>query len=287
MTRCVNSMWERITRLSLRGTVHGMTTLDEFLGVFVLDAERGDYGELSQPTRGVQTLRQVGDALSFHVHFTDDEGEVNEMAFRTSMDGTWRSLGAEGIQARSVLKDDELRTEIRADDAVVHRSNYTIEDGELHVQQLGIDEDGPWETHSVYTRSSVKQVIVYRRDLKMRKGKIAAQVAHASLRAVFLLERPCEDDDEETMTLPLRGPVAEWIRRRFAKVVLSVDDEEALLRVHELAKERGIPTAIIMDSGKTEFGGVPTRTTVAVGPWASDEIDMITGRDGAVKTKLA
>lgn len=262
-----------------------MTALDDFLGVFVLDADRGAYGELSRPQRGVHTLRQVGEVLSFHEHFTDHESAVHEMVFRTSRDGSWLPLSAE-VEARSELVDGALTTEIRAGDEVVHRAVHTIEDGELHIVQSGEDEDGPWETRSVYTRSSVKQVIVYRRDLKMRKGKIAAQVAHASLRAVFLLEQRGEDD-EETMTLPLRGPVAEWIRRRFAKVVLSVDDEEALLRVHELARERGIPTAIITDSGKTEFGGVPTRTTVAVGPWASNEIDAITGRDGEVKTKLA
>ncbi len=264
-----------------------MNSLDDFLGVFVLDPERGEYGELSRPTRGVHTLRRVGDTLSFHEHFTDHEGAVHEMSFRTSHDGSWHALGAEEVHARSELVDGELTTEIRAGDEIVHRAVHRFDDDELQITQSGEDEDGPWETRSIYTRTSVKQVIVYRRDLKMRKGKIAAQVAHASLRAVFLLEQRDDEHDEETMTLPLRGPVAEWIRRRFAKVVLSVDDEEALQRVHELARERGIPTALIKDSGKTEFGGVPTHTTVAVGPWASDEIDAITGRDGAVKTKLA
>ncbi len=129
----------------------------------------------------------------------------------------------------------------------------------------------------------VKQVLVYRRDLKMRKGKIAAQVAHASLKVI--LDRNV--GTSERLVVPLEGAMAAWIRRRFTKVVLSVDSEEALLRIHQEALQRGIPTALITDAGKTEFGGVPTRTTVAVGPALCSEIDAITGPEGMVPTKLA
>ena len=81
--------------------------------------------------------------------------------------------------------------------------------------------------------------------------------------------------------------MAVWSKGRFAKVVLSVDSEEELVRAYDLAMERGIPAALITDSGKTEFGGVPTRTTVALGPAAVMEIDEISGPSGLVPTKLA
>lgn len=146
-------------------------------------------------------------------------------------------------------------------------------------QVMQVEQDEP----VVLDRARVKQVIVYRRDLKMRKGKIAAQCAHASMKVLL---------DYNTATGPhfqavYPGPMAVWMRRGFAKVVLSVADEDALNRVAELGAQRGIPTGRITDAGKTEFKGVPTRTTVALGPWENTAIDAITGPEGQVETKLA
>ncbi|RME24415.1 MAG: aminoacyl-tRNA hydrolase [Deltaproteobacteria bacterium] len=146
-----------------------------------------------------------------------------------------------------------------------------------------------------------KQVLLYRRDLKMRKGKIAAQCAHASL-AVFLSRQvravavPVADDGTvggepldpgRTMVLELDEAMAAWVRHGSAKIVLSVDDEAALLRAHQLAVDAGLPTALIRDAGHTEFGGVPTLTACAIGPARVEDIDPITGPEGAVATKLA
>ena len=129
----------------------------------------------------------------------------------------------------------------------------------------------------------VKQVLLYRRDLKMRKGKIAAQCAHASL-AVFLRRGAITQGH---LVVPIEEAMERWITKGSAKVVLSVEDEEALVRAHTLAVEAGLPCALIRDSGKTEFKGVPTRTAVAIGPAPAAAIDAITGREGAVLTKLA
>lgn len=135
---------------------------------------------------------------------------------------------------------------------------------------------------------AVKQVLVYRRDLKMRKGKIAAQCAHASL-AVFLRRQVQVEgvDPEQVLVIPMDPAMAQWVHRGSAKVCLSVDDEAALLEVHRLAEAAGLPCALIRDAGKTEFGGVPTYTAVAVGPAPVEAIDPITGPEGAVTTKLA
>ena len=131
---------------------------------------------------------------------------------------------------------------------------------------------------------NIKQIILYRRDLKMRKGKIAAQVAHASMK-VFL-DR-ATSSSPSSMTLHLTPDMATWVRSRFTKIVLSVEDEASLLRAYEEAKARGIPCALIMDSGKTEFHGQPTHTTVAIGPADAELIDPITGREGIIATRLA
>ena len=117
----------------------------------------------------------------------------------------------------------------------------------------------------------------------MRKGKIAAQCAHASM--AVLTRR--DQGAGLALTVPLTGPEAWWVRGPFAKVVLSVEDEQALETVAREAEERGLPVALITGSGRTEFGGVPTRTTVAVGPAPVSWVDEVTGVDGVVATKLA
>lgn len=125
-----------------------------------------------------------------------------------------------------------------------------------------------------------KQVIVIRKDLSMRKGKIASQCAHASMKLLLdMMERT------HTVTHARRflvyehsSALADWLDGIFTKITVSVDSEEALLAVHEQAKAVGLPTALIQDVGKTEFGGVPTYTAVAVGPAWADEVDPITGK---------
>ncbi len=137
----------------------------------------------------------------------------------------------------------------------------------------------------VYRRvlDPVKQVILYRRDLNMRKGKIAAQVAHASL--AVLLRR--DEGSWGRLSVPLDPAMASWIARGTAKVVLSVESEADLLRAYEEARARGLPAELVTDAGRTEFKGVPTRTTCAIGPARAADIDAITGPEGLVPTKLA
>lgn len=136
-----------------------------------------------------------------------------------------------------------------------------------------------------------KQVILFRKDLKVRGGKFAAQCAHASMK-VFL-DRATRGRRESPvpytfMEIPLDGPMDRWIfGGRFAKIVLYVADEATLLEAHRLAQEADLPSALITDAGFTEFHGVPTNTCIAIGPAPSHIIDRITGPEGAVKTQLA
>jgi PTH2 family peptidyl-tRNA hydrolase len=123
------------------------------------------------------------------------------------------------------------------------------------------------------TERAAKQVIVMRKDLNMRKGKMIAQGAHASL--AVLVERSRIADDE--LNCELTPAMTSWLGGRFAKVCVSVESEAALDEVVARAHAAGVPCALIVDSGKTEFHGVPTKTCCAVGPAWSDEVDAITG----------
>ena len=107
----------------------------------------------------------------------------------------------------------------------------------------------------------MKQAIVARADLGMGKGKLAAQVAHASLSSY-------ENADEAARR--------EWKRGGQKKVVLKVSSERELFELQEEAKVAGLPTGLIRDAGHTQLEP-DTPTAVAIGPGNEDEIDRITG----------
>lgn len=118
-----------------------------------------------------------------------------------------------------------------------------------------------------------KQVIVMRKDLGMRKGKMIAQGAHASLK-VLLDAGALEGGRFELAPWP---SLERWLSGRFTKVCVSVSSEAALDAVVASARAAGVPCALIVDAGHTEFRGVPTKTCCAIGPAWADEVDAITG----------
>ena len=122
---------------------------------------------------------------------------------------------------------------------------------------------------------SVKQVIVVRKDLNMRKGKLAAQVAHASMK-VFFDKLTIYSD--YAIIKDITKPMLEWMNYGpFVKIVVGVNSAEELFEIEKKASEAGIPNALIIDSGKTEFHGIPTATCIAIGPDEEEKIDAITG----------
>lgn len=108
----------------------------------------------------------------------------------------------------------------------------------------------------------------------MRKGKMIAQGAHASLKV--LVDRR-KSADEDTFAIALTPAMTAWLTGRFTKVCVSVDSEQALDAVVARAQAANVPVAVIVDAGKTEFHGVPTKTCCAIGPAWTDEVDAITG----------
>ncbi|TWU49285.1 aminoacyl-tRNA hydrolase [Rubripirellula reticaptiva] len=120
---------------------------------------------------------------------------------------------------------------------------------------------------------AVKQVIVMRHDLKMRRGKQIAQGAHASMS--FLCRRLQEN---ESISVEDFSKIQRtWLTGSFAKVCCRVNSEEELFEIHDKAQEAGLEVHLITDSGKTEFHGQPTNTCLAIGPDETEKIDKITG----------
>lgn len=161
----------------------------------------------------------------------------------------------------------------------------------------------------------IKQVIVVRTDLNMRKGKIGAQCAHASMKVFF--DRMYIDDiavsDYEQWYCEFTPEMLAWMRGSFTKIVLGCNSEEELLSFQKQAEDAGIINALILDNGQTEFKEIcsecngkgtiildsnpdvdghfcvcsrcngtgkvnkPTYTCLAIGPDKSEVIDKITG----------
>ncbi len=107
-----------------------------------------------------------------------------------------------------------------------------------------------------------KQVIAVRADLKLSKGKMAAQVAHASLGAYRNVDR--------------RSANA-WEQGGEKKVVVKVNDLEELMHFYNRAKSMSIPCSLVRDAGKTELEP-GTATAVGMGPADEKLLDSLTGK---------
>ena len=107
----------------------------------------------------------------------------------------------------------------------------------------------------------MKQAIVARTDLGMGTGKLAAQVAHASLSAY-------EDADDRTRKA--------WKGEGQKKVVLKGSGEDELFELADKAEREGLPNAVIRDAGHTQLDP-GTATTVAIGPGDDEIVDRVTG----------
>lgn len=107
---------------------------------------------------------------------------------------------------------------------------------------------------------SYKQVILVRQDLKLPKGKLAAQASHASVEAVLKSNKKVVDV---------------WRKEGMMKVVLKVKDEKELLKYLQLANNAHIVTALITDAGRTVIAP-GTTTCLGIGPDEEEKIDKIT-----------
>jgi len=107
----------------------------------------------------------------------------------------------------------------------------------------------------------MKQVIVVNEALKLPRGKLAAQVAHASVAALL----------EATADARRR-----WVEEGMPKVVLRCESEDELLALEAAAERAGLPAALIRDAGHTVVAA-DTVTCLGIGPATVSAIDALTG----------
>lgn len=107
----------------------------------------------------------------------------------------------------------------------------------------------------------MKQVLIVRTDLKMGKGKIAAQCCHGCLGAYKMADST---------------KISKWEDSGMAKVVCKVSSLDDLLELKRMAIVEKVPYFLVVDAGKTQIP-ISTTTVLAIGPDDDEIIDKITG----------
>ncbi len=112
---------------------------------------------------------------------------------------------------------------------------------------------------------SYKQLIVVRNEIKMSRGKIAAQAGHAAVSASEYARK-----NRPEWWNP-------WIREGQCKIAVKVKSEQELLELERKARNKGLPAVLIIDRGLTELPP-ETITCLGIGPAPADKVDTITGK---------
>ncbi|XP_055631701.1 probable peptidyl-tRNA hydrolase 2 [Toxorhynchites rutilus septentrionalis] len=128
------------------------------------------------------------------------------------------------------------------------------------------EEKPPKQNENVFSDfgGEYKMILVVRNDLKMGKGKIAAQCGHAAVGAY-------EGASKKTPTI-----LRKWQHTGQAKIAVKVDSEQQMMEVYKTAKANNLNCCLIRDAGRTQIEP-NSKTVLAIGPAPNEVIDLITG----------
>lgn len=143
-----------------------------------------------------------------------------------------------------------------------------------------------WRVPVDTAEDKAKMVLVWRKDLKVPKGKIGAQLAHAAVGATIqaIFGKRLEESDfvsgqfgtEINEQAVVNDATKDWLAGEFTKITVSVENLEELEAIEAKAREADLNVVKITDNGHTCFDGVPTVTCLAIGPCYASEVDPIT-----------
>ena len=139
-------------------------------------------------------------------------------------------------------------------------SDYSDDEEDYEIDSLSLN-DIPGE---------VRMALIIRQDLRMTKGKIAAQCCHAALSCFRMIATdPAKVSYNPEMT-------NRWIRRGQAKITLKCPDKETMDEIYAKAISLGVNACVIHDAGRTQIAA-GSATVLGLGPAPKPVLDQITG----------
>ncbi|XP_037823802.1 probable peptidyl-tRNA hydrolase 2 [Lucilia sericata] len=134
------------------------------------------------------------------------------------------------------------------------------------LEEQGAAGSSETKDEPLYTSFSFnyKMVLVVRNDLKMGKGKVAAQCGHGAVGAYQKAVRK------------MPSVVRAWENSGCAKIALRVESEAEMMAIKRAAEARNLNTCLIRDAGRTQIEP-NSKTVLAIGPAAVEAIDQVTG----------
>tara|TARA_B100001778_G_scaffold334793_1_gene347844 strand:+ start:2034 stop:2453 length:420 start_codon:yes stop_codon:yes gene_type:complete len=122
----------------------------------------------------------------------------------------------------------------------------------------------PSPKRSILIDEEVKMVFIINSELKMGKGKIAAQVGHAAVSSTL-------KSGDKTPEL-----LEAWLASGQKKICVKGNDAEHLLQLEKQSSERDITTVKINDAGHTQIPS-GSLTVLSLGPDMETNLNKITG----------
>ena len=116
----------------------------------------------------------------------------------------------------------------------------------------------------VHRGQSIKMVFVINHELKMGKGKIAAQVGHAAVKATL------KSGEKRPELLDA------WLSTGQKKICVKADNARHIEQIEQQAKQRNVLSSKIHDAGHTQIPA-GSLTVLVLGPDEDDMLDELTG----------
>lgn len=123
-------------------------------------------------------------------------------------------------------------------------------------------------------KRELKQVILLRRDMRLRRAEAAALASKASM--AFIVEGD-ESDQSGSVKVTLSGIEAEWMLGTSTRIILGVTSEDAMRKLLLKAELQGVSTYEIMGSSSGKVDEGVQLIAASLGPDDSDKLDLITG----------
>lgn len=171
---------------------------------------------------------------------------------------------ASSVPSSATPKD--AKSKKAAEDESEDEDSESEDDSEDDEEDDDEDEDDDGEEH--------KMVLCVRTDLKMQRGKVAAQCGHAVLGAYREARRRGRSGKEDQEVC--REALRQWSRQGQAKIALAIPDEAKMMDLEAKARARKLPTYIVADAGRTQIAA-GSLTVLAIGPGPKSKLDDVTG----------